>query len=301
MCHGSHTTTSMNKYSMFCKKLSQDIPKPQFFCYTKIAVSKDFTIPEMEISISNTCNLRCKECGFLIPHQPKPTLSENIIQEHIKCLEILLKTGVKINSLAILGGEPTLNPSLLEKAVRTLSDLDGIEQLEVVTNGLNPSGFTKRTLEKIQKISVSVYVDDNEFISLWEKFIDRNAPHIKLAFRIQKPWDINTGTKIISDEEAQKFFENCWYKKHCVTIERSRLFLCSIAPKHLSDDDGLLLDENTSAEEIYKYLNGNKPLEYCKRCVPQMKLGKVPAGKQSDGVNLLKLIERAKCFLNLTD
>ena len=30
-----------------------------------------FSIPELELSINNKCNLQCRECGFLTPNQPK--------------------------------------------------------------------------------------------------------------------------------------------------------------------------------------------------------------------------------------
>lgn len=260
-----------------------------------------YTINELELSINNKCNLQCAECGFLIPNQPYPTISSDIIQEHCECLNILHDREIYVNSLAILGGEPTLNSTYLEQAVIAISKFDNIHQIEIVTNGLNPKGFTEKTLESIQKISVSVYDNDDEFITAWKKFIERKHPWIKLEFRIQKQWDINSGNHTVSGEQAKKMFDDCWYKKHCVTIERQRLFVCSIAPKHANDCDGLLLQKDITQNQIIAYLMRNAPLDYCKNCIPQMKLGKVKAGIQGCKIDLQKLMNNAKRIINTID
>ncbi|MDY2839771.1 MAG: hypothetical protein SOT46_05295 [Treponema sp.] len=260
-----------------------------------------FSIQELELSINNTCNLCCSECGFLIPHQPKPTLTENILQEHCKSLEILRKNNIEIKSLAILGGEPTLNVSFLEKATEAFSFFENIRRLEVVTNGLNPKGLSQKTLDLIQKISISVYKDDVEFVKSWKNFLKRKAPHIETAFRIQKIWDINTGDFFVSDDEAQKLFDSCWYKRHCTTIERSKLFVCSIAPKHKSDADGLLLTESITQNEIVEYLTRTVAISHCKRCIPEMHIKKVQGGIQQDKRDLSKMMENAKLYLNSAD
>lgn len=258
-------------------------------------------IKELELSLNNKCNLRCLECGFLIPNQPKPVLSDNVIQEHSKCLELLQKNGITVGSLAILGGEPTLNAIFLETAIKSFSVFNNIKQIEIVTNGLNPKGLTVSTLNLIHKISVSIYIDDKQFIESWKSFVTRKAPHIHLAFRIQKQWDQNTGDYRVSDEKAKKMFNECWYKKHCTSIERSRLFLCSIAPKNKSDSDGLLLTESISRKEIIDYLTRKRFLCHCKRCVPQMHIKKIQGGIQQTGINLQKMMDNAKSYLNLVD
>lgn len=260
-----------------------------------------FTIPELELSINNKCNLQCSECGFHIPYQPEPTFQNDILKEHCNSLNILLKNNIEIGSLAVLGGEPTLNPSLLENAVSKFSRFLNIKQIEVVTNGLNPKGFSAKTLELIQKISISVYKNDPEFIDAWKNFLDKKAPHINLAFRIQKLWDLNSGDYIVSEKEAQKLFDLCWYKKHCATIERSRLFICSVAPKNKIDSDGLLLTESTLKEEIIKYLERENPISCCKNCVPQMHIKKIQGGQQPEKIDLQKMMNRAKDYLNSAD
>ena len=264
-------------------------------------MEKSFSINELEISINNVCNLMCTECGFLTPNQPKPTLSNDVLKEQYSSLDILCKNNIEIKSLAVLGGEPTLNPSFLEKSVMAFSSLPNIRQIEVVTNGLTPQGFTSKTLSSIQKISVSTYLDDKEFIEGWKNFVKRKASHIDIAFRVQKMWDMHSGDYTVSDDEAQKLFNLCWYRKHCVTIERSRLFICSISPKHKIDSDGLFLSENTTQYEIIRYLTRTEAISHCRKCVPEMHIKKIPGGMQRGKADLQKMMASAKAYLNSSD
>ena len=257
-----------------------------------------FSIPELELSINNKCNLQCRECGFLTPNQPKPTMSNNIIDEHYNCLKILETNDIEIESLAILGGEPTLNSKFLEEALSRFSKLKNIKQIELVTNGLLPQNISEKTFSLIDKISISVYTDHMNFITAWKNYVQRKSSHVNLYFRNQKKWDLNSGNKIVSKEISQKMFENCWYKNHCVTIERGKLFLCSIAAKHLSDIDGLPLHEKITKDEIISFILRKNQLNYCCRCIPEMKLGKVDGGQQCGNANLSRLIDEAIKYMN---
>jgi len=257
-----------------------------------------FSISELELSINNKCNLQCFECGFLTPNQPKPTISENIIEEHYNCLKILENNDIEIESLAILGGEPTLNSKLLEEALIRFSKLNNIKQIELVTNGLLPQNISEKTFSLIDKISISLYIEDENFIKAWENYVQIKAPCVKLCFRNQKKWDLNSGTKTVSREIAQRMFENCWYKEHCVAIERSKLFLCSVAAKNLSDADGLLLTEKTTLDEILGYILRKNQLNHCCRCIPEMKLGKIKGGQQCGNANLSKLMDASIKYMN---
>ena len=256
-----------------------------------------FNIPELELSINAKCNLRCKECGFFTPNQLKPTLLDDVIYEHTESLGILQKCDIQIGSLAILGGEPTITPLLLEKALISFSKIGNIKNIEVVSNGLYPKGLTQTSLKLINKLSISVYVDNDKFIKAWKTFITRYAPNINLEFRMQKPWDITTGNYCVSKEEANMFFKQCWYKKHCPTIERSRLFICSRSAKQGHDNDGLLLDKNTKSDDIKSYMQRDEILLSCQTCVPSMQLGKVKGGVQPSNISLNTMIKNAIKYL----
>lgn len=261
-------------------------------------MSYSYTIRELELSINSVCNLRCRECGFFTPNQPKAAMTDDIIGEHLNSLKILEKEKIEILSLAILGGEPTLTSLYLEKAACTFSKLGNIKNIEVVSNGLYPRGLTLNTLKSINKLSISVYIKDEAFIDAWKNFVIKNAPDVKLEFRIEKLWDKTTGNYVVPKDRAQIFYKECWYKMHCATLERSRLFICSRAAKLQNDFDGLLLTDNTKSSDIINYLTRDECLSSCQTCVPSMKLGKVQGGHQPNTISIQAMMNTAIDYLN---
>lgn len=91
-------------------------------------------------------------------------------------------------------------------------------------------------------------------------------------------------------------FDFCWYRKHCVTIERQRLFRCSRVAKLSQDHEGILLNGGTSFDSIESYLNEISFIASCKTCTPMMGLKTIQAGQQPDA-RILKMIPNAKSFL----
>lgn len=257
---------------------------------------KTYKIRELEISITSKCHLRCDNCGFCIPEQPSPSLSKNIVEEFAESLNLLERLNIQVGSLGILGGEPTFNKTKLDEGLIAFSKFKNVERIEVVSHGLTPQNLNKSSLKYIDKLSLSIYFENKELIELWKNYLDRFAPHIELSLRKDKEWDKWQGNEVADDTKAQEMFDYCWYRKHCVTLERKRLFMCSRIPKLPRDKEGLLLGESTSLEDVINYLNQETFTESCKTCTPMMGLEKVKAGVQPDD-RISKLIPRAIEFL----
>ncbi|NJK33036.1 MAG: hypothetical protein HC927_11855 [Deltaproteobacteria bacterium] len=196
-----------------------------------------------------------------------------------------------------LGGEPTLSPAPLERAVACFRAIDSVQRLEVVTNGLTPRGCTPQVLQQIDRLSISLYTEDPDLPEQWRRWIGEVAPHVELIFREQREgWAQWTGDLEVSETEAQRMYQSCWYRKHCVTLERRRIFVCSRIPKAARDDEGLRLDSGTTLAQLAAYLNGADALPSCRRCIPMMDLPRVPAGIQPDN-RLVRLNTRAVDWL----
>lgn len=269
-------------------------PKVQGLTYDQADLT--YRIRELEVSITSKCHLRCDNCGFYIPHQPNPAQTDNIISEIVTGLSHLQRLNIKIGSLGVLGGEPTFNQNILETALKEFSKFDNIERIEVVSHGLTPQNIKKEALQFIDKLTISIYFDSEELAQLWKFYLEKFAPHIELSLRTDKEWDKWLGDEIADDFKAQEMFDYCWYRKHCVTLERQRLFMCSRIAKLSQDQEGIILDDNTSFEEVKNYLNQNTFINSCKTCTPMMGLKTVKAGQQPDD-RILKLIPRAINFL----
>lgn len=245
-------------------------------------MEKILNIREVEISITSRCTLACENCGFLVPKQPAPSTGEPVA-EIIETLKILYAVGVRVKSLAILGGEPTIDGRLLERALEGIAAVDIADRLEVVTNGLTPQGLTQKSLQHIQRLSISVYGLGERILDRYRTWISLVAPHVELIFRRNEDgWDPWSDQHEVTEAKAQSMFESCWYRRHCTTVERGRLFVCSRIPKLSRDDEGLVVTAETTLDDVRSYLNRTTHLPACKSCTPMMGLALVPAGVQPD-------------------
>jgi len=90
------------------------------------------TIDHLRVSVTDRCNLRCAycmpgECTFL------PARELLTFEEITRLVRLLTHLGVR--KLRLTGGEPTVRKGLPE-LIRTLSAIEGIDDLAVTTNGV---------------------------------------------------------------------------------------------------------------------------------------------------------------------
>ncbi len=259
----------------------------------------DQHLREVETSITPRCTLACQECGFLVPDQPAPAHGEPVA-EHVAALEHLRRLGVRIGSLAVLGGEPTVDGALLERAVRAFRATGVADRIEVVSNGLTPQGVTPGTLAAIDHFTISDYGLDEALLDRWRRWLACRAPHIELSLRRnQDGWDPWIEERRVSRARAQTMYDACWYRKHCVTLERGRVFACSRIAKLARDDEGLLLTDATTLAELDAHLHRPEALPSCATCTPMMGLPMVPAGVQPDD-RIHRLQRRAIAWFDAT-
>lgn len=241
-----------------------------------------FHIRELEVSITSRCTLACANCGFLVPDQPAPTVGEPVA-EIAETLENLFKAGVRVKSLAVLGGEPTIDGRLLERALTRISSIGIADRIEVVTNGLTPRGLNRAALKRIDRLSISDYGLGEIIRERYRTWIALAAPNVELIFRKSDDgWDPWGEEREVSDAQAQAMFDDCWYRRHCTTIERGRLFVCSRIAKLSRDGEGLAVTAMTTASAVQAYMHQVLALPSCATCTPMMGLEQVSAGVQPD-------------------
>ncbi|MGY8746282.1 MAG: radical SAM protein [Candidatus Poseidoniales archaeon] len=252
-------------------------------------------IPEAEISLVHRCTLLCNECGFNIPNQSIPW--SNPVEDIAECLDILQREGIVIGSLALLGGEATLVPQMLSDVAKIAYSHPAVMELELVTNGLTPQGLHVDVLTCFNRISISQYTVDDQLLDAWSLWVERFAPSVEVIGRRNSLWDRMFGKVQLTEEESQIAFDSCWYRKHCVTIERKQLFLCSRIPKFEPLERGLLLKKETKRQDVIDYLTMNTAPSSCSRCVPMAKLNQITPGIQPDD-RIIRLEERALTYLS---
>ena len=187
---------------------------------------------------------------------------------------------------------------MLERALTAFSAIGIAERLEVVTNGLTPRGLSTGSLKHIDRLSISVYGLEQTILERYRTWLSLVAPQVELVFRMNEDgWDPWFGLHEVSAAKAQKMFEDCWYRRHCTTVERGRLFVCSRMAKLSRDNEGLVIADTTTLSDIHTYLNQMTFFPACATCTPMMGLPAVPAGVQPDD-RIQRLETRAVAWLD---
>lgn len=236
---------------------------------------------EVEVSITARCTLACKECGFLVPHQLPPAHGDPVVELGVQ-LSRLRDLGFRVGTLVVLGGEPTIDGALLERALLALHAVGIASAIEVVSNGLTPQGLTARSLSLIDRFTVSVYGYDDDLLDRWRRWLGTVAPGVELRLRRTDAWDQWTARHSVTPDEAQRMYEACWYRRHCITVERGRVFACSRIAKLGRDREGIELAGGATRDDVEAYLNAPRAFDSCADCTPMMNLATVPVGEQPD-------------------
>ncbi|AMG09168.1 radical SAM protein [Vibrio parahaemolyticus] len=252
-------------------------------------------IRELEISVNSQCNLNCIGCGFNVPNQLSP-YNKSGVDEHISALVNLKKCGIKINKIVIAGGEATLFKDLKSTIIK-ISSLNISNEIELVTNGLYPKGVPSDLLNVLDSIVISDYIKTNAFESAWIDFLQGHNFKGNVDFRRKDAWDDLLSEVYNSKEETSRHWQTCFYRKFDVTLERSRIFSCSRIAKKGWDDQGLLIDDGTTSEQVINYLSDDKPKEACYSCATINRESNIKVALQSSG-NLERIAAKSIQYLN---
>lgn len=125
----------------------------------------------LDIHIVDECNMKCKGCAHFAPLVKNDVyMTAEKIHEHMTYLKKLVPN---INEIAILGGEPLLNPEL-DRIINVISDIYPYTEKVIVTNGILLTQLSEACLEAIRrnniKISISMYPMFKRNLERWLDF-----------------------------------------------------------------------------------------------------------------------------------
>ena len=87
----------------------------------------------LRISVTDRCNLRCTYC---IPSEGIPLLPhQDILTYEEICMIVRLAAELGITKVRLSGGEPLIRLGLVN-LIEMLSDIEGIDDLSLTTNGV---------------------------------------------------------------------------------------------------------------------------------------------------------------------
>lgn len=232
-------------------------------------------LPYVEIHLSDHCNLNCKGCGHLSNIAP---VNFADYQKFSMDLFRLKELFSNIRKMRLMGGEPLLNPQLMEfveLARRENSDTD----ISVVTNGLllgeKSSYMLKRMAELDVQLDISGYPPTigrkEEITSLLKQYGIR----YQFTDQIEKFMKFRNPDANMNIETA---FGRCPIKE-CTFLREGRMAACSFPilysqlntimnGKFLIDEKNDIIDiysaENSGWRIVWKLTHAMSSCRYCR-------------------------------------
>lgn len=261
---------------------------------TLLNFGRKIELPFVDFDVTTYCNLRCKRCAKCLPYfKNKQNFSAAKLKND---LEQLVKYLDRIYVVSIIGGEPFLNPEIVE-IIKICTNCSKIYQLELTTNGtIMPD---ESVFIALKNSRVNVHISKYEFISdsqkknrdmLIAKLEGYNIPY---QFATHEEW-LDFGDvfqRKYTDHEKRVMFYQCPMNS-CSIFNNRVLYRCGKSSylcqhkKTKAENAVIELDKIHSRKEmrkaVYKFFNV-KFLSACNYCDNHPK--EIKAGEQIDRRN----------------
>lgn len=197
-----------------------------------------------------------------------------------KSLQIL-KKYLRPQKITILGGEPLLHPDL-DSIIRIAKTSEMFEEIHITTNGTNIEKMNYDFWRDIDVLIISKYPSNLACIDSIINEVKKKCEsrHVKLEVRDMK----NFNHIVLSEENkdnknVEEIFDRCIYKFYCHTISDDKIFRCSPVvnfgkyngKKDFAQYEGIdylkIEDSDHFRDDLFNYLNLNKPLNGCRFCL----------------------------------
>jgi sulfatase maturation enzyme AslB (radical SAM superfamily) len=258
--------------------------------YGILIKNKKRELLRFDAHVAGHCNVNCKGCEHFSPLTPASFIEAEKYESDCKRISEL--SGGKIADIALLGGEPLLNPRIIDIMRISRSYFpDGI--IKIITNGKLLKNQTDEFWERCRLnniiIAISVYPVNIDYAFI----IDKAAKHgVQIQFRgdvriVSKDWrklpidyysenwrkmpiDVNGG------QNPQKSNALCYASNFCFQLAEGRLYKCwriayikyfndyFNADLKVSEGDYIDIYQAKSIDEILDKLR--KPAPFCRYC-----------------------------------
>lgn len=229
----------------------------------------------LTIGISEHCNLNCTKCDHFSPLAYEKFYDLKDFKKDIERLSHLSKGD--INKIAIEGGEPLLNPDVIEY-IKITRDNFPKTNIVIITNGILLNKMNEEFWIALKENNITLEITKYPINVDYEKIkIKAKEENINLKMLNEV---LKTSHKVPLDMEgkqnAVENFVNCWHANSCVFLKNGKLYTCTIAPNiehfnkffnkdlKLKEDDGIDIYKAQSMGEILAFLA--RPISFCKYC-----------------------------------
>jgi organic radical activating enzyme len=235
-----------------------------------ILLKRKIYIPNIGISLTTRCTLKCQHCDHYIP-TIEEQYHEMLSFDSFKIqLDNLLVNVEKLFEFRLLGGEPLLNKDAARMLLYSLEH-PKIERVELVTNGtLDISDEIVNILKQFSKKSsvyVSNYMANKALMPLLktDNIVEKLVVNgITLNFHKDLLWSKTEQIQRHYRSEAMNkcYFMECLKLTHCMHIRGGKLFACPRAATFsLRDLYQRFFPPAPELNENKEYIDLAKPVE----------------------------------------
>lgn len=192
--------------------------------------SKKMERLHFEVHLADHCNLNCKGCSHFSPLSDKGFVNLEELKNDFGRICAITKGDVR--SIELLGGEPLLNPEIIE-IVKVTRRYFQNTFIEIITNGLllnqQSEDFFETCRENNIAIEITQYPINVNYESM-KKIIEDHD--VQLIWRNETNIEEKKFWKIKLDEagrqNAEFSFGNCRWGGRTVCLNHGRLFPCCL-------------------------------------------------------------------------
>lgn len=231
----------------------------------------------LEIHAAEHCNLRCAGCAQSSPFLPPQFPDLKQLAESLSHLARVLHP----QRATILGGEPLLNPHLIE-LLHVVRAAKMVDRVFVTTNGLLLPKVDAAFWGLVDTVEISVYPStratilahlDVIFEQAWAKGTEVHLNPVP-QFR-----HITVTTAIPNRELVSLLCRECYFKHYCHTVHQGKLYKCgpSTNINHflrrangacVLADSGIAIDGHPGFLNLLAaYFRDDRPLDACYYCL----------------------------------
>lgn len=235
-------------------------------------------LDQIEIHLADHCNLNCRSCDHYSPLSKKHFPNYNLVKEDM--LHLSKITNAKIDKILLLGGEPLLNPNIVNYIV-LMRNLFPKTQITIVTNGIllnkQSDSFYKSCVENDILIEITKYPIRFDYEKI-EHFLQFKG--VKYVFVGSTKTKEKTTHRLVLDELGRQdptySFNHCFHSTKCHQYYNGRIFMCPCcAYVHkineffsknfiIQKEDYLEVKKIKNIQEILQYLSN--PIPFCRYC-----------------------------------
>lgn len=218
-----------------------------------------------ETNVTFACSNSCASCNHFAPiREPWHALPADIDRDLILAAKVM-----HFEQYALIGGEPTLHPKLLE--IIDIIRRSGItDRIQLATNGQNAERWSDELYKAIDDLQVTPYkLSEAERFCLMRKCRKHN---VVLQWQPFDVFNFVAYKRPHSAERAAELYCACWYRKLRQVIDGGYFYRCCLG-RHIPEmllglpreDDAIAL-KGLTEEKLLTYLAQTETPRACYIC-----------------------------------